>query len=175
MRRLILAGFALALIVACTKKYLVNASLDPAFNVKRTYRIAIMPFLVQGAITPPSVDRDKAYDYLQQRLMETGKLPPIDKFTVEKAARMYEFGQSGKVDPALARQIAKDLGADLVCVAEATTEENEIVSVSVQIYPVEGASVIYSATARMANPASRIAAVGLALELATKDLVNKMK
>jgi len=170
-------GFALVLL-ACSAKYLANGTIDPGFNTNKTYKVAVMPFLVRGLQTPGAFERDMAYGHLVRRLMETGKLMPMDKATVDAAVRVQEFGQQGTVDPALARSIGQELGADLVCLAELSYEQVEpkvVLTATVQLHGVNSTAVVYSGLGRMANPLSPNAAAELALDYATEKLVARMR
>ena len=111
-------------LVACRCSYarqsnFIRGSLAPDFNKAGTYKTAILPFLVRGeADEPSSILRDRAWSYLNGRLMETGKFMVMDKFTVDQATRVHQFGQMTSVDPVLARQIGQEVGADAVVVSE---------------------------------------------------------
>jgi len=172
----VLLSAACVLLASCSSKYVAHSALDPGFDTKRTYTVAIMPLLVRGPLeTPGAFERDRAYGYLLRRLMETGKLRPMDKPTVERAVGVQEFGQQGTVSSAEAREIGKELGADLVCLAEVNIEQESVILATVDILDVRATTTAYSGSARATNPASTIAAAEYALEQATEVLVQKMK
>ncbi len=178
MKRITLTLALVILILACSSKYLASGTIDPGFDTKRTYKVAVMPFLVRGLQTPGAFQRDMAYGFLTRQLMATGKLMPLDKFSVDDAVRKHEFGQQGRVDPVMARTIGKELGADLVCLAELSFEQVEpkvVLVATVQILDVETQPVVYSGLGRMANPMSLDAAAEVALELATKKLAAVLR
>jgi len=164
------------LLGSCSEKYVAHSAVNPGFDVSRTYKIAIMPLLVRNAsLTPGSFERDSAYVFLQRRLMETGKLTPMDKSTIDRAVSVQEFGQQGAVSPAKAREIGKQLGADLVCLAEVNIEQGSVVSATMDLLDVSSVTMVYSGSARSTNPISTIAAAEYALEQATDKLVKAMK
>jgi len=170
--------FSLIFFIFCSKGYIKYGSLDPNFDTTRTYKVAILPFLVRDTGEPDPVLRDRAYSRLQVRLQETGKFQIIDKFTVERIVKIYEFGSSGKVDPALARNIGKELGAELVVLSELSL--NPIggglrILANIQILDVNKNYVIYTGQGRTDNPISIEAGAEYAIDLATKVLINKMK
>jgi hypothetical protein len=107
--------------------------------------------------------------------METGKLKPMDKPTVDRAVGLQEFGQLGAVSPAKAREIGRELGAELVCLAELNIDKESVISATVDILDVTTATTVYSGSARAANPVSVMAAVEYALERATEKFVRAMK
>lgn len=170
----------LLIILACSKAYFKQGStLPPDFDKTRTYKVAILPFLVRGEIGQPNqVLRDRAYTRLQVILQNTGKFLVIDKFTVEQATRKHEFGTMGKVDPALARTIGKEVGAELVALTELSL--NPVggglkILANVQILDVNKEYVIYTGQARTDNPISVEAGAEKAIELATEVLVDQLK
>jgi len=173
-----LASCALLLAVAaCSPKYLAQGTLDPGFDTKQTYKVAVMPFLVRGLQSPGAFERDMAYGHLCRRLMETGRLLPMDMPTVINAVLVRGFGQQSTIDPATAREIGKELGADLICLAELDYEmvEPKLLVTTVQLLNVNATTAVYSGLGRMANPLSVNAAAEFALDLATKKLVEKMR
>ncbi|MCX6841641.1 MAG: hypothetical protein NTX53_05100 [candidate division WOR-3 bacterium] len=176
MRRtalLLMTGLLLSL---CSQKYVAHSVIDPAFDTKRTYTVAIMPLLVRGPLeTPGAFERDRVYGFLLRRLMETGKLKPMDKATIDRSVGLQEFGQQGTVSPAKAREIGKELGAELVCLAEVSIDQESVISATVDILDVGATATVYSGSARAANPASTIAAAEFALEQATEKLVQRMR
>jgi len=164
------------LLGSCSQKYIGHSVIDPGFDTRRTYSVAIMPLLVRGPlVTPGSFERDRAYGFLLRRLMETGKLRPMDRPTVERAVGLQEYGQQGAVSPAKAREIGRELGAQLVCLAEVSIERDSVISATVDVLDVGTTTTVYSGTARSANPVSAIAAAEYALEQATEKLVRTMK
>ena len=169
----------LLIILVCSKGYIKQGSLDPNFDKTRVYKIAILPFLVRGEIGEPSpVLRDRAYMRLQVRLQETGKFMVIDKFTVEKGTRVHEFGTMGKVDPALARKIGKEVGAELVALTELSLTPAEgglRILANVQILDVNKNYVIYTGQGRTDNPISTEAGAEWAIDLATDMLIKRLK
>jgi len=176
MNRLALLVTAGLLLSSCSEKYVAHSAIDPGFNAKKTYTVAIMPLLVrQPLVTLGAFDRDQAYGFLLRRLMETGKLRPMDKSTIDRAVGVQEFGQQGAVSPAKAREIGKELGADLVCLAEVNIDQESVVLATVDMLDVGTTTTVYSGSARATNPASAIAAAQYALEQATDKLVQAMK
>jgi hypothetical protein len=176
MNRLSLLLTAGLLLGSCSEKYVAHSAMDPGFDTKRTYSVAIMPLFVRGpSMTPGAFERDRAYGFLLRRLMETGKLKPMDKPTVERAVGLQEFGQLGAVSPAKARGIGRELGAELVCLAELSIDQESVISATVDILDVNTTTTVYSGSARAANPVSVMAAVEYALERATEKFVRAMK
>ncbi len=175
----LIALVLLSIILSCSKGYIKQGVLDPNFDKTRTYKIAILPFLVRGEIGGPGpVLRDRAYTRLQVRLQETGKFMVIDKFTVERVVKTYEFGTMGKVDPALARKIGKEVGAELVALTELSLNPVDgglRILANVQILDVHKDYVIYTGQGRTDNPVSTEAGAEFAIDLATDILVSKMK
>jgi len=171
--------FSLSLFIFCSKGYIKQGVLDPNFDKTRTYKVAILPFLVRGEPGEPSpVLRDRAYTRLQVRLQQTGKFMVIDKFTVERVVRTYEFGTIGKVDPALAKKIGKELGADLVCLSELSLNPVDgglRILANVQILDVNKDYVIYTGQGRTDNPISKEAGAEYAIDLAIDILIKRMK
>jgi len=161
---------------SCSTKYAEHSAVGAGFDAKRTYTIAIMPLLVRGPmVTPGAFERDQAYGFLLRRLMETGKLKPMDKATIDRTVGLQEFGQQGAVSPAKACQIGRELGAELVCLAEVNIEQAPVISATVDILDVGTTTTVYSGAARSTNPASTNAAAEYALEQATDRLIQKMK
>ena len=179
IRLSLIALILLSAILFCSKGYIKQGVLDPGFDKTRTYKIAILPFLVRGESGEPSVTlRDRAYTRLQVRLQETGKFMVIDKFTVEKATRVHEFGSQGKVDPALARKIGKEVGAELVALTELSLTPvggGLRILANVQILDVNKNYVIYTGQGRTDNPVSIEAGAEFAIDLATDVLVSRIR
>ena len=169
----------LSIILACSKGYIKQGALDPTFDKSRSYKLAILPFLVRGEPGMPSVTlRDRAYTRLQIRLQQTGRFSIIDKFTVERATRVHEFGTLGRVDPALARKIGKEVGAELVALSELSLNPVDgglRILANVQILDVNKDYVIYTGQGRTENPVSTEAGAEWAIDLATDILVKSMK
>lgn len=169
----------LLVISGCSKGYIKQGSLDPGFDKTRAYKIAILPFLVRGEVGEPSpVLRDRAYTRLQVRLQETGKFMVIDKFTVERATKVHEFGTMGKVDPALGRKIGKEVGAELVALTELSLTPaggGLRILANVQILDVNRNYVIYTGQGRTDNPISTEAGAEWAIDLATDVLIKQTK
>jgi hypothetical protein len=166
--------------VACSPKYFIRGNLAPDFNKAGTYKTAILPFLVRGeAGEPSSTLRDRAYSYLNGRLMETGKFMMMDKFTIDQAVRVHQFGQMTAVDPVLARQIGQEVGADLVVATELSMTPAEgkglRILCNVQILDVNGQHVMYDGQGRADNPIVPEAGAEFAVDLATRVLVSKLK
>jgi hypothetical protein len=167
------------LLLTCSPKYFIRGNLAPDFNKARTYKTAILPFLVRGeAGEPNSILRDRAYSYLNDRLMEAGKFMMIDKFTIDQAVRVHQFGQMSGVDPVLARQIGQEAGAELVVVPELSLTPVEgsglRILCNVQIYDVNGEHVMYDGQGRTDNPVVE-AGAEFAVDLATRKLVSALK
>jgi hypothetical protein len=161
----------------CSKAYIKQGVLDPNFDQTRTYKVAILPFLVRGE-EPSSTLRDRAYTRLQVRLQQTGKFMIIDRFTVERVVRTYEFGATGKVDPSLARKIARELGAELVVLSELSLNPVDgglRILANVQILDVNKDYVIYTGQGRTDNPISKEAGAEYAIDLATDVLIKRMR
>jgi hypothetical protein len=179
MRYCIAALSAVVLLAGCVPQYVVPPStLDPAFDTGRQYKVAVMPFLVRGLLTPDAFQRDMAYQYLVSRMMSTGKLMPISQPEVERAVRLHEFGQGGTVDPAMARQIGKELGADLVCLAELVFDQElpkVVLNASVRIVSPDTPTDIYYGVGKAVNVASTGIAAQTALDMAVETLLRKMK
>ena len=179
MRRVtLLFVCALLLAGACSRRYLNEGQVSSGFDTRRSYKVAIMPFMVRGLRTPGMFERDMAYDVLSRRLMSTGKLLPMDGFTVRDAVKKHEFGQQGFVDPVKARSIGKELGADLVSLAELSFEQVEpapILVATVKLYSVDSPTILYSGLGRSTNPLSLNAAAEFALDLATSKLARSMR
>jgi len=169
----------LLIILVCSKGYIKQGSLDPNFDKTRTYKIAILPFLVRGEIGEPSpVLRDRAYTRLQVRLQETGKFMVIDKFTIDRATKVHEFGSIGSVDPALGRKIGKEVGAELVALTELSLTPvggGLRILANVQILDVNKNYVIYTGQGRTDNPISTEAGAEFAIDLAIDILVSRIK
>ncbi len=167
-------------LLVCSPKYFIRGSLAPDFNKAGTYKTAILPFLVRGeADEPSSILRDRAWSYLNGRLMETGKFMVMDKFTVDQATRVHQFGQMTSVDPVLARQIGQEIGADAVVVSELSMTPVEgkglRILCNVQILAVNGEHVMYDGQGRADNPVAPEAGAEFAVDLATRVLVEKLK
>jgi hypothetical protein len=176
VKRLIVFVAAGLLLNSCTEKYAAHSAVDQAFDFTQTYTVAIMPLLVRGAsVTPGGLERDQAYGFLLRRLMETGKLRPIDKATVDRAVSLQGFGQLSVVSPAKAREIGGELGAGLVCLAEVTMDQESVVLATVDILDVSSTTTVYSGSAKATAALSTVAATESALKQATEKLVQKMK
>jgi hypothetical protein len=176
MKRLALFVTVGLLLGSCSEKYVAHSAIDPGFDARRTYTVAIMPLFVRGpAVTPGAFERDRAYGFLLRRLMETGKLRPMDKPAVDRAVGLQEFGQQGMVSPVKAREIGKELGAQLVCLAEVNIEQESVISATVDILDVSSTTTAYSGSAKATAALSTVAAAESALKQATEKLVQKMK
>lgn len=168
----------LLMMFVCSKGYIKQGVLDPNFDKARTYKVAILPFHVRGELGEPgSVLEDRAYTRFQVRLQETGKFLVIDKFTVERATKVHEFGAQGSIDLTLARKIAKELGAELVALTELSLNPagGLRILVNIQIFDVNKDCVIYTGQGRADNPISTEAGVEFAIDLATDILVKTLK
>jgi len=162
--------------LACSQKYVGHSAMDSGFDTRRTYTIAIMPLLVRSSgVVLDAPEWDQAYGFLTRRLMETGKLRATDKTTIDRAVSLQAFGQQGTVSRAKARDIGKQVAADLVCLAEVNADQASIVTATVDILDVNSSSTVYSGSARATNPVSAIAAAQYALEQATEKLVERMR
>lgn len=173
------AGLALCLLFGCSAKYVDgDGVLAPGFDTNRPYKVAVMPLAVRGLLSPGAFARDKAYDHLVRMLMQVPKFQLVDKYTVEQQVRLAEFGSEGSIDPGMGRKVAREVGADLVVIAECAFEEEApkvLLNTSVQVLDVNTALQVYSGSARTVNPASTLAAAEVGLERATEKLIQKMK
>lgn len=162
------------LATSCSRDILKQGVLTPDFDRTRTYRIAILPFLIHGDITDPHTKiREQGYNHLQFILQKTGKFYLIDKFTIEKATRIQEFGSLGKIDPTLARTIGKEVGADLVFLTELsytpTTKGLSLIA-NVQMLDINENYIIYNGQGEILGTNAN-----KAIDLATEVLINELK
>jgi hypothetical protein len=180
MKRIPLIAAGLLLLAGCSREYLKSGTLSPDFKADRTYSIAVMPIAVRGQAPAPDLSlRNAAWSRLQSRLMATGRFKVIDRFKIEQALNVNEFGSTGKVEPALARKIAREVGGEMAALLELEFEQVggklQATVAEIQMLDVSSDYVVYAGKGRTANPVSAEAGAELAVEFATQVLVDKLK
>ena len=108
--------------------------------------------LVRGSTSIDELQRDSLYSYLVNCLMLTGRFEEVDRTLVEQAVSQSEV--AGALSPEKARRAGKDLGADVVCLAEVNVKQTAppIVLAKVDILPVVGNSPSYTGSGTGRRP-----------------------
>ena len=172
------AMFAVVMMTGCARQVVQPSTMDPGFDTHRWYRVAVMPFFVHGLTTPGAFERDTAYQYLINLLSGTGKFMPFGQAEVEQAVRAHESGQQSGVDSVMARQIGKELGADLVCITELTFDRvapKVTLNASVRIVRPDKPTDMYHGFGKATDVPMAGAAAEQALDMATYLLVSRVK
>jgi len=174
MQRLFLTSTALALMLGCPKKQINTGGTGYGFETKRIYTVAVFPLYISGSIALDEVQRDSAYSYLSSCLITTGRFDLLDQDSAGHAVHPQGAGPGEALSPEKARQLGKDLGADVVCLTEVTVKQAAppIVQAKVDIFPVSGTSPSYTGSGQAKDPASLLAAAKLALDSATAKIVK---
>ena len=178
MKRYMATIFIFSIFMAgCSKNYIVDGYLSPAFDKSGTYTIAVLSPYIQG--NSSEALRDRLHNHLILRISKTGHFLPIEKTRVTTIESARGIG-SMKADPSDAREIAQELNAQLVCITEIGIkpigkDKGMPLYCSISIIDVNSGVEIYRGTGRTANPASIEAGGEWVIDLATQELLNKMK
>ncbi|MEO0140161.1 MAG: CsgG/HfaB family protein [candidate division WOR-3 bacterium] len=160
MRRVILFFGALAVSVGCAAvaKYQADATLSPSFDLRRAYRLAVLP--------PEYSRASELMDALNREGMRAG-FSVVERSRVEEILAEQEFGYSGVVDPSTAVQLGKLMGADVVLISQASEKydaeyESWNITISGRIVSVETGEILYTCRARGAGMDKTYATEGAA-------------
>lgn len=169
MRKLLLTGIALGLMTGCSHKNVNTGGTGYGFEGKRIYTVAVFPLPVRGPVSADESQRDSLYTHLEDCLILTGRFEIVDRVLVE-----FEADSPGSLSPDQARQAGKELGADVVCLAEVNAKQAAppVVLAKVDILPVTGNSPSYKGSGQAGDPASWLTAAKLALDSATGNIVK---
>ena len=89
--------------VACSPKYFIRGNLAPDFNKARTYKTAILPFLVRGETGEPnSTLRDRAYVDIEGRRFtatDIGKI--VSRFLTQYFTTYVDYDFTAKMEDSL--------------------------------------------------------------------------
>jgi len=179
MRKIVFVSMGvLILFIACSRGYLKDGSVSPAFELTRSYWVAPLPFLVRGpGITPDKFTRDRAYDYLTMQLQKTNLFYMKDKYTIQTEIDKMGLSRVPGIGSEKACEVAKKVGAELVIVTDLTLEPEGgglPVLAFIQILDVKTKTVFYSGRGRAINPASYEAAAEVAIDNALNALLKKL-
>ena len=167
------------ILLACSRGYLKEGAVSPAFDLTRSYWVAPLPFLVRGpGITPDQFTRDRAYDYLTMQLQKTKIFYMKDKHTTQNEIDKMGLSRVPGIGPDKACEVAKKVGAELAIVTEITLEPEGgglPVLAFIQIFDTKTNTVLYSGRGRGINPASYESAAEVAIDHALEALVKKIK
>lgn len=167
------------ILLACSRGYLKEGTVSPAFDLTRSYWVAPIPFLVRGpGITPDQFTRDRAYDYLTMQLQKTNLFYMKDKYTIQTEINKMGLSRVPGIGPDKACEVAKKVGAELAIITEVTLEPEGgglPVLAFIQIFDSRTNTVLYSGRGRAINPASYEAAAEVAIDYALEPLIKKIK
>lgn len=179
MKKTILPIIFLLLLIACSKGYLKEGAVSPAFDLTRSYWVAPMPFLVRGpGITPDKFTRDHAYDYLTIQLQKTGLFYMKDKYTIQTEVDKMGLSRTPGIGPENACEVGKRVGASLVVLTEIALEPEAgglPVLATIQILDVNTRAVLYNGRGRAVNPVSYESASEVAIDYALDALIKKIR
>jgi len=168
--------FLFLITLSCSKGYICDGVFVPGFDTKGVYTIAVLTPYIQGGSEQLA---DRLHNHLIMRLTRTKHLIPIEKSRVRQVEAGRAVGGE-KPSPAEAISIARELGAQLVCITEigvSSVPEDKGMPLycSLSIVDVNTGTEIYRGSGRTANPVSVEAGGEWVIDLATKVLVKGMK
>jgi hypothetical protein len=156
-----------------------NYSISPAFDLSKSWRIAVLP----PTSTVTSRAPTSLYDHIGLSLMKGRNLGVVDRSVVDQLLSEQEFSYSGAVDPATAVRLGKLAGAGAVAVTTVTllkhddffsdSPEQRDAQLYFKVISVESAEVLYYATGQGSSFSGADDAVRGAFELAVGPLIRK--
>ncbi|MEM5854368.1 MAG: hypothetical protein QXG39_04950 [Candidatus Aenigmatarchaeota archaeon] len=168
-------------IFACARSYIKTGNFSEKFNKELNYKVCILPPVISPSdilISNPLLF-ERTYNKLITRFSEVKKFNLIDKYVVMDLCKRHEFGQLGYIDPVEGKEIATELGADLVVICELGASPPPGGGLpfyaNVIIIDVKSGETVYTGSGRCANPLSAEAGLELAIQLATEKILKEMK
>ncbi len=175
MKRLVILIYLVLL--TCSKNYIVNGYLNPAFDKRATYTITVLTPNIKGSASEEL--RDRLHEHLVMRISKTGHLLPVSITKVKSIEEARGIGTMN-VDASEGISIAQELNTQLVCISEIGlqpigNDKGMPLYCSVTIIDVNSGVEVYRGTGRTANPLSVEAGGEWVIDLATQELIKKMK
>lgn len=160
-------------LLSCSKNYLQQTTVSPAFNKSNRYKIILVkPSFVSSRPIQTDEAMNRSMFHLRAELSKLNfEVMGNDKF--DEACRARSFGGSGTISESLALEAAKSLGASVVGFTEISTESIQgglPLMATIRILNTSDGSQLYSGKARSDNPASLEAGLEFAIEKALEGL-----
>jgi hypothetical protein len=163
---------------AFAQKYWEQANVSSSYSVAENYKVAILPVKMQDMELQKEAQlKSTAAKKTEAELMGVKNLSLVPIDAVKTACQTYAFG-GGDISFANYADIAKNVGADVICTIELSKEKMTIkgkeigtVMAYIQLLDVSNnMMVLYTGKARSMNPISLEAEAELAIENALRRL-----
>jgi hypothetical protein len=175
---ILLVSFLLLGCSSFAQKFWEQSNVSSAYTTSKTYKVALLPVKMQDMELQKEAQlKSTAAKKTEMELMGVKNINLIPVEAVKSACNTYAFG-GGDIAYNNYAELAKQLGADMICTVELSKEKMTIknsqigtVMAYIQLLDVSNnMTVLYTGKARAMNPLSLEAETELAIENALKRL-----